>query len=155
MFRIRKAKQTDNFEIFNVHKEAVSKICINDYSQEIIKKWINRLDPKNYSWVIDNHEFFIAEMDNKIIGFSQLDVNKNEVAAIYVHPNYIRNKVATKMFKEILDCAKSKYLKRLFVSSTITAEPFYQSCGFKKIANAKYRWENGTIIDSINMEMFL
>lgn len=83
--------------------------------------------------------WYIYELENKIIGFINLDLiyEKAEIEYIYVDSRYRRQKIATKLLESI-----EKELKKLNVENITlevnvnnkTAISFYEKNNFKKVS---------------------
>lgn len=89
----------------------------------------------------NNGNFWIAKMDNEIIGtISLLDIgdHKGALRKMFVSKNYRGQEwgVGQKLLNTLLDWAKNKEFKKIFLGTTekfIAAQRFYEKNGFTAI----------------------
>jgi GNAT superfamily N-acetyltransferase len=70
-----------------------------------------------------------------IVGFAALEGYR--VTAVFVHPQYARQKIATRLLWTLEQIAIDRYISTLKVSSSLNARSFYRSCGYAEIAQSK------------------
>ncbi|MEM9538258.1 MAG: GNAT family N-acetyltransferase [Cyanobacteria bacterium P01_E01_bin.42] len=70
--------------------------------------------------------------NNKIVGFSCLSSSAHNIGGVYIHPDYIRQKIGTKLLQAIEEVSISKKHKIIWVKSSLNAIRFYQSNGYTK-----------------------
>jgi GNAT superfamily N-acetyltransferase len=70
-----------------------------------------------------------------IVGFAALEGHR--VTAVFVHPQYARQKIATRLLWALEQIAIDRYISTLKVSSSLNARSFYHSCGYAEIAQSK------------------
>ena len=86
MLNIRKARREDCQSIGDVHTAAVVGIRAGFYTSEELHAWAVPHKPESYEESIRSKEFFVAEMDDVIVGFGVLNQSSAEVEAVYVSP---------------------------------------------------------------------
>ncbi len=130
---IREFKDDDTEAIVHLFTETVRKINSRDYSKEQIEVWAPQ-NPDLAKWRNRLAETitFVAEVDQRIIGFAQLE-NNGHIDCFYVAHDFVDKGVGTKLLLEIEEWAKSLNITRLFGEASITAKPFFLGKGFKVI----------------------
>lgn len=104
----------------------------------------------------------VMEMDKQIIGFASIrpfcafntDKPIGEISAIYLHPDYWRKGLGTKLcFAAITELANQKY-KKIFLwvfEDNIQARKFYDSLGFELTRSTKLKefYEGGALLKEV------
>jgi N-acetylglutamate synthase-like GNAT family acetyltransferase len=73
----------------------------------------------------------IATYEDEIVGFAALDLSS--ISAVFVHPKYTRQKVATRLLLTLEQIAVDRSISSLTVVSSLNARSFYASCGYKEL----------------------
>ncbi len=71
----------------------------------------------------------IAEVEGEAAGFASLVENK-VIDLLYVHPEYVRQKVATVLIDALEKLAAARGAKAVSVDSSDTALPFFEGRGY-------------------------
>jgi putative acetyltransferase len=83
----------------------------------------------------------VATIDtHEIVGFAALEGDR--VTAVFVHPQYARQKIATRLLWALEQIAIEQYLETIKVSSSLNARSFYRSCGYAEITRSKITIES-------------
>jgi GNAT superfamily N-acetyltransferase len=69
---------------------------------------------------------------HEIVGFAALEGDR--ITAVFVHPHYARQKIATRLLWTLEQIAIDRYLSTLKVASSLNARSFYLSCGYIEIS---------------------
>ena len=99
--KIRDATLGDTEQILEVHARSIREVCSADYTSEQISAWSN-LTAKGYHKPISKGGFWVAEVNGKVVGFSEIIPADNEVRAGF--PESIFQRLAT----EKLVCGNEK-----------------------------------------------
>ncbi len=100
--------------------------------------------------------FFVVEYEKKTIGCGgwAIDVSdplKAEIRGFFVHPDFARRGVAT----HLLTTCESECLRRgiqaLYLTATLSGEPFYKKCGFSEFERFKQDLSNGETFELVKM----
>ncbi|AFZ31129.1 GCN5-related N-acetyltransferase [Gloeocapsa sp. PCC 7428] len=153
--KVRKAKLEDAEAICHVHRVSVRTLCIKDYTPEQIEAWVGSSEPENFrkAMVERGETIFVAEIEELIAGFSSLF--KDEIYAVYVHPEYTRRGVGTRLLKAVEKEAIFQQNKKLKLVSSTTAEPFYQANGYQVVEHSFHTLRSGIQIPCVYMEKAL
>ena len=152
---IRRAKQEDKEFIWQVHTEAIKKLCKSHYTQKQIQAWIHFLNPESYRDVIETREFFVVENDKIVIGFGQLNSETGEVEAVYIKPKNVGLGLGKSMMQTLEDVAREKGLKSLHLCSSLNAVPFYEKAGYTFQHESEHRLADGMKLACVYMEKHL
>lgn len=76
---------------------------------------------------------FVAEREDKIIGFSALDRYTNSLSGLFVDPKYTRQGIGTKLLKKVEIEAVRLKIPILWVCASLTGYPFYQANNYQTI----------------------
>ena len=155
MLRIRKATNNDRPAIWRVHTDSVRQICASHYSPHEIKAWVDVLTPDTYIDVIRTREFIVAEEQNTIVGFGQINLSNGEIEAIYVHPSHIGRGVGWRLISELETVARAAGLRRLRLAASLNSLPFYERAGYRKTGEGKHALLSGAEIACIFMAKIL
>ena len=100
--------------------------------------------------------FLLAGYEKKIIGCGgwAIDVSepqKAEIRGFFVHPDFARRGVAT----HLLIACENECLRRgivdLYLTATLSGEPFYKKCGFSECERFKQDLSNGETFELVKM----
>ncbi|WP_036480513.1 GNAT family N-acetyltransferase [Myxosarcina sp. GI1] len=163
-FKIRPLNTKDSNEVFLLKQQATYVLNSPDYTPEQIAalcrpSW-EKFNLENLK-ITDSVALFVAnstasnkyannfisivgESEDKIIGygFLQVDnlswVNNGTLFELFVHPDYARRSVGTKLLQHLEVYAREHDCKVIFVGASLTALPFYKSCNYQIIEYGSY-----------------
>ncbi len=138
MIIIRRARQEDMKSVLRIHIRAIREICSSHYTKEEIKVWSEVLKPGRYKKAISTGAFFVAVDAEAIVGFSNLDLQKGLVEAVYVDPEYVGLGVGMKLLQSLENVANNSGLNLLHLSASLNAVPFYERAGYKSQNNTRH-----------------
>lgn len=153
--KLRLGRKGDGRNVAQIRYRAIHEIASNDYPEKILKTWGRSLSKEelakreeNFNKRIKQEEniIVVAEIDEKIAGFGEISLQKTELTALYVNPDFKRQGVGTAIAKDLESRAKQSGLKSLTLRSSLTAELFYKRNGFQ-------REKDGTHILATGKEM--
>jgi putative acetyltransferase len=73
---------------------------------------------------------FVAEHDEKIVGFASINLQTQFIEAVFVHPNFARQRVGSQLVIALETEARRRHCPRLMVFASLAAVSFYQSLGY-------------------------
>ena len=123
----REYKNTDLHAVMDLFYVTVHEVNKNDYSEE----QLDAIAPKaanEYHWEksLEKNHTIVVEEDDKLIAFGNMD-------RLYVHPDYLRKGIASKLVEELEEYAKKHGSHVINVTSSITSKPFFESKGYAVI----------------------
>ena len=119
-----------------VHRESVRGIASEDYSEEVVEAWSSK-EPED-SPLNDEKKRFVAEEDGEIIGFSDYNMETNELSGLYVTPEYSSKGIGGKLLEVAEKDARENGLDHLWCESTITAKNFYKKHGYDVLKQSNH-----------------
>jgi putative acetyltransferase len=150
-FAVRRATQGDCEAIWTVHVRAIREVCSGSYPADRIAAWAQLLSPDSYGRALGEHFFIVAEDAGAILAFGQLDQSKGEVEAVYVRPDCQGQGVGAAILSQLEEAARDAGLKRLQLSSTLNAVPFYERSGYAREGGTVHRLPTGVELPCIRM----
>ena len=128
----RLATIEDASEIASLLNKSVTSLCAEKYSNEQIKTVVNYFNEDFYLEGITNNYriIYVAEADEKIVGFGSISEDGRAVCDIFVLPNYTRQGIATLLLGKLEQIALGKGVSKLWAMASLTSQPFYAACGF-------------------------
>lgn len=109
-----------------------------------------------------NVKVLVLEIDHKMVGFASIcrfrdvkpDALKGEISAIYLHPNYWRQGLGTKLCKMTLSELSQLGFKSVYLwvlSDNTQARRFYESLGFTVTDYTKVEefYEGGALLEEV------
>jgi len=141
--KIRTAKKEDVQEVWNIGNNVsefkTAENVVIFWPKEILENCINKED------II----FYIVEEEEKIVGFSIVNLNKSlgkaEIENIYVLPEYRKNKIGTAILDRILQELKNRKFNNVNCLADEATE-FYKKYGFTK--GKMFTWMDITLSDN-------
>ena len=155
MLNIRRARREDCQFIGDVHTAAVGGIRTSLYTPEELRAWAVPRKPESYEELIGTREFFVAEMDDVIVGFGVLNQASAEVEAIYVNPGAGRRGIGLDVLRKLEERARSLKLEILRLNASLNAVQFYEKAGYIAQEPSKYRLLTGIEIACVPMVKLL
>lgn len=130
---IRLFEPEDTEQIALLFHNTVRKVNIKDYSKGQIAAWSPEdIYFKDWKTACSSKYTYVAEEDNKIIGFGELEPN-GHIDCFYIHYQHQRQGVGSEIYRAIETKARELNLTRLFAEASITAKAFFISRGFEVI----------------------
>jgi putative acetyltransferase len=134
-----------------VHEASIRQVCAADYSAQQIEAWASPARIEQYQFAIARQEFHVAVSGTTLIGFSELDVERGEVKAVYVDPAWLRRGVGRALLAELERVAREVRLGELQLEASLTAEPFYLAAGYRAVRRATHILSSGEGLACIEM----
>jgi putative acetyltransferase len=130
---IRNANVDDAMEMKALHERSVLELCRFDYTPEQLKGWIKNNPLEKYQNRLEHHRSFIVEIDGKMVGYVRWNPETNELCSIFVHPDHVRQGIATKLMEKTYEDIRTFGVKELWLDASLTAVPFYETEGWEFI----------------------
>lgn len=150
MIRIRKGNLQDLPEMLLLFQDTITTICQRDYNTAQIEAWKSGAENKErWQNVMKEQYIFIAESENKIVGFCTL-AQGNYIDLLFVHKDYQHQGIASQLYKFIEKEAIHQTQKVLTADVSKTAKSFFETMDFKVIQE---QIVNVKGVDLINYKM--
>ena len=148
---IRPYHSDDCQAILSLFYETVHKINRRDYTREQIEAWTNNnnIDPIAWNLSLIHHKTLVAEMDNTIVGFG--DLNGNFLDRLYVHAEYQRRGIATAIMDRLERYAAEQNYTTIVTHASITAYPFFRDRNYQFLKEQQVE-RHGVFLKNIMMQ---
>lgn len=128
--KLRIYEIADTEEIMKLFYDTIHEVNIRDYTEEQVAAWA----PANMDidlWIkgLGSKFTYVAEEQDKIIGFGQLESN-GHIDCFYCHKDFQRKGIGKKILEQLELKAKTLGIEKLFTEASITAKPFFESQKF-------------------------
>jgi putative acetyltransferase len=131
--KIRYVKSDDLAELQQLFVDTISAICSKDYNKAQIHVWTASINnTQRWHDIISNQICLLAETGDKIIGFGTLK-HGSHIDMLYVHKDFQRKGVASRLFSNLEKEAISQHKTSLTSDVSKTARPFFEKKGFTGI----------------------
>jgi GNAT superfamily N-acetyltransferase len=134
-----------------VHVRAIREVCLHSYSADQIASGAGLLSSDNYVAVVREQFPVVAEDEGGIAGFGQLNQDIGGVEAVYVLPGRQGEGIGRALLRSLEDAARVVGLKRLHLSATLNAAPFYERAGYVEEGPAVHRLPTGVELQCLRM----
>jgi putative acetyltransferase len=129
--KVRKYSEEDAEEKRRLHLKTIREVNARDYSDKRIGAWT--IFDEDNSVEEDTTERWVAEEEGKIVGFADYIPGKARITGIYVHPDFLRQGIGSKLLEKIVKDARRKGIEELRCESSVTAKDFYSENGFEVV----------------------
>lgn len=141
-------------EIADLFHLSVHAIDPSVYTPEQKEAWAPT--PSNYEfWSkrLNEKRPFIAIIDDKVVGFMELDVD-GHIDCTYTHPDFQGQGIASTLYEYLLSEAKKRDIKHLYVEASLIAKSFFEHRGFSVVKKNVVQ-RNGVSLVNLSMEKYL
>ena len=143
---LRKYKPTDCKVIAELFYNTVHTINLKDYSKEQVNVWATgNVDLEKWNDSFSKHYTVIAEIDDTIVGFGDIDKN-GYLDMLYVHKDYQKQGVATAICNEL---EKAVNTPKIITHASITAKDFFEKRGYKVLKKQQVEREGIFLINFV------
>ena len=137
-------------DLLDLFKASVHQIASKDYTAEQCNAWAPEIiDLQEWHKSRAAQPTYVAIQENKPVGFTDLNAS-GYIHMFYVHPDYTRQGVASKLYRHILNIARTKNIPTLSANISITAMPVFKKWGFE-IAREQTVMRNGQSFTNYHM----
>lgn len=149
---IRYALPEDREDICLVQSAAVRSLHSGPYAPDIIEAWSVALTPEAAveEMKAPDMTWFVAELSGKVVGFSSMQ--KHEVSALYVHPDYQGTGIGSKLLARVETEALKHGISRITLFASMNSRHFYEAHGYHVIREVLYPLNNEDCMTTLAME---
>ncbi|MCP1497113.1 GNAT superfamily N-acetyltransferase [Pseudomonas migulae] len=142
---IRIATSADATAISQVIIGALRETNAQDYTPAIIEQVAQNFSPQAILRLLTHRRIYVATIDHHIVATASLD--HDVVRSVFVDPTQQGQGIGRRLMAMIQSSALSEGLSLLRVPSSITAEGFYASLGFRKVRDEFHGAERTIIME--------
>ncbi len=129
-FFIRRFKAEDAERCWHLFHDTVRRINSRDYTPSQVNAWADAsIDTQAWFHRFDANFGFVAELQNRLVGFADVS-GEGYLDRLFVHADHLRKGIATMLMNAIEMVAVEHGCARIYTHASITAKPFFLSCGF-------------------------
>ncbi|WED26478.1 GNAT family N-acetyltransferase [Vibrio sp. DW001] len=145
--RIRPYAPEDACTLRALFFDTVRSVNRKDYSERQIEAWASdEITLDRWQVLLDKLVPFVAEVDNKIVGYADLQ-SDGLIGHFYVDHNHQSMGIAGALMQQILQQGNKSKIPRLYSHVSITAKPFFEHYGFKVIEERQVDLRGQTLIN--------
>lgn len=142
--QIHIAKDADASAISETIIKTLCESNARDYSSEIIDRVIESFSPSKILRLLAERQVLVATLDSRIVATASLD--RDVVRSVFVDSSFQGRGIGRQLMERIQSLAIDAGFNLLRVPSSVTAEGFYASLGFKKIRDEFHQTERTIIM---------
>lgn len=123
----------DEPDLYAVFHSAIHEVACADYTQEQVNAWAPQdLDPERWAERMRSISPFVAEIDNKIVGYADVQPS-GYIDHFFVSGSAGRRGVGGALMQRIHETAKALGTGELTAHVSRTAQPFFEKFGFRVV----------------------
>ncbi len=127
---VRTHRNGDVSGISRLYYDTIHLINSHDYTREQIDAWAPAVpDVSFWKERFKKYHVYVAEEDEHIVGFTELDTT-GHIDCFFVHHEWQRRGVGARLMERVVATAGREQMPRLFAEASITAVPFFRDRGF-------------------------
>lgn len=127
---LRKYEPSDGDAMAALFYDTVHSVNVGDYTKEQLDAWApGRMDREAWNVSFLAHYTLVAEADEKIIGFGDID-SDGYLDRLFVHKDYQKRGVATALCNVLERVVRER---NITAHVSITARPFFEHRGYRVI----------------------
>jgi putative acetyltransferase len=154
-WQIRPSVEADADAILELHVRSIREICSRDYTPEQIEAWAGPKKREFYLEPIRNGRLVVAERAGRVVGFGDYEATKNEISAVYVHPDFAGQGIGRALFQVVIDALKARGFVHADVDASLNSVPFYQAVGCRIVEQRLHYFRPGVSIPCVRMTIDL
>lgn len=129
--KIRPFEGSDTSNLLNLFYETVHFVNNKDYPTEHLDAWAPaQPDLKKWKSRFKSSDTFVAVLDEKVVGFGNLEQSPIGIGMLYVHKDHQLQGVATVLLQALEKRLKKNGAKTSSVEASITSRPFFEKRGY-------------------------
>ena len=133
MVHIRRFCDEDAPQLWQLFFNTIRTVNRKDYTADQVKAWaVDDLDPELWLQKMQSIEPFVAEIDQAIVGYSDLQ-SDGLIDHFFCHHAHQNKGVGRVLMQHIFSEAERRGIDKLYSHVSITAKPFYLHFGFEVI----------------------
>jgi putative acetyltransferase len=133
LLHIRRHQEGEEVALFEVYYSAVHLIASRDYTPAQIQAWAPRdLDPMLWDRKIRDIKPFVAELDDQIVGYADLQ-SSGYIDHFFVSGNHPRRGIGAMLMKRLINEATALGIPEMTADVSRTAQPFFEKFGFEVV----------------------
>lgn len=154
--RVRRTTRDDAEAILSLHVASIRALGPAAYDEHEVAAWATKdHGPEGYPVEDDRKRMFVAEADDGIAGFGEVDVDGSEVTAVYVHPDHARHGVGSALLDRLETEARAEGLDSLALTASLNAVAFYEAASYEVLGEVTHATTDEVDLTCVRMEKTL
>ncbi|RKD93271.1 GNAT family N-acetyltransferase [Halopiger aswanensis] len=152
---IRPAAPDETEAIFVVHVAAIIAHGPSAYTEKQVAAWAAKTDGTDrYAASIEDPstEIVVAEVNERIVGFGELDVGNGEIESIFVDPDWGERGIGSSLLRHFEQRLRDEGFSRVRLRAALNAVGFYERRGYDPGERVTTRTTNDVALESRWME---
>ncbi|MBE8220136.1 MAG: GNAT family N-acetyltransferase [Alphaproteobacteria bacterium] len=155
---IRQGCEGDRAVLYAIFVAAVESAVAYTPAQR--KAWAgDGKDEARVAWDIaqKQKQFWVAEISGAVVGFIDWKIDENNhgfIDMLYVHPDFHRQNIATKLIEAVLAAGQAQHILYFYVDASLMAKAVFMAQGFQIVAEQKVERHEQVLVN-YHMELFL
>ncbi len=150
LISLRSYRPADLPAVCRLFHNTVHTVCREDYSQRELDAWApEKIDLAAWNKSLRESLCVVATAGGEIVGFANLA--DDMLDRVYVHHDWLRRGVGTRMVTVLERAAKKRGIRELFTDASITARPFFLAMGYRVVTPQKVA-RNGVVLTNYRMK---
>ena len=138
MIALRPARGDEVAALWALRTRAVAQACAGHYAQAVLDAWLASPVPDSLARLIAAGGTIVAEEAGRMLGYAAVDVVSGEVDAVFVEPREHGRGIGALLLATCEDMARAAGCRRLHLSASLNALPFYRRAGFAALREELY-----------------
>jgi putative acetyltransferase len=142
--QFHQADADDGETLFWIKHAAINGIESDAYDEAELDAWKPTgaaVDDFGRAVDSDRFDIILAVVDGEEVGYGVLNIPDGRIDAVYVHPEYSRQGIASSLVGQLESRARMHDIDELKIVSSLNAKSFYERLGY---------WDFGTKIRTID-----
>jgi putative acetyltransferase len=147
VIEIRRATDADRVPIARVHEASIRALGPRAYTAEEVASWAAHIYPRNYQI---QQQIFVATDEDRVVGFGHY--HAGEIMALYVDPQHVGRGAGRALMAALEEVARVEGTTHLFLNAALNSVGFYETCGYRRTKDVRYRTRGGVVMSCAFME---
>ena len=148
---VRQATTDDAAQMLDLRIRSIQALSNDHYSEDQIAAWIGIRSAEDYQKWIGLSPFFVCMLGKNVVGYAAYNPRSQELLAVYVDPDYVRQGVATSLVEALLTHAREHSVDSLWLDASLNAVPFYKAVGFAPVKETTHAFD-GVPLECLRMK---
>jgi ribosomal protein S18 acetylase RimI-like enzyme len=155
---IRNAISSDTETMLVIHVAAIIACGPSAYSDKQVAAWAAKTEGTDrYTKAIESDamELFVAEAEDKVVGFSEINLENNEIKAIFIDLERNGEGIGSSMLNHLEQRLRNRNCGVSRLRAVLNAVGFYERNGYGRVERVTNQTTNNVEVDSIWMQKSL
>lgn len=137
--KIRVATERDVPTLRDIYRDAVTSLGPSAYTLEQTNAWAQTADSRGLHQLIVSSTTYVAEMDNRIVGFCALQ-SDGRIALLYVLSSYGRRGIGSELLSWALEQAGPAARGAFYAEASEFSLALFRKLGFSLVRTERILW---------------